>query len=292
MKIKYCKREQIDDDLWDACVKKAVNGHVFAQSWYLDIACDDWGAVVADDYLAVLPLPLKRNSLFKRVYSPYWSPYLGIINQQPLPEKDGKLMLEHIPNRNFELVMNAHNKLLKSGLSISKVLKFSVLDLIEDLSRIESNFRPEMKSVVDSYKAQKVTVVRALNGTEYIDFVKHDNVYSERSDLPTLLKIVSFALRYKSAGLYAAYDESNSMIAGAFILKSQKCLSLIHCADVYSNHDAVKAIVYHMLEHNAGSNLTLEFPFYSKEIGQGFSDNEHHCLVYKKGLPKWISLIS
>ncbi|MCU4156508.1 hypothetical protein J1N10_11000 [Carboxylicivirga sp. A043] len=289
MEFKWLKRSEIDEKKWDDCIKHSANGHVFAQSWYLDIVCDDWQGVVADDYEAVLPLPLKRIG-FQTVYCPHWTPYLGIINQKPINKKAAWLMLQTVPYFNINLVMGTHNKLPGMKALRCEARKFAVLDLISEISRLEKRFKPELKPIIELYKKKKINVVRAMDASEYLNFVNRPGVYANGDELPALLKMISFALRYKSAGLYAAYDERNQMVAGAFLLKSDKKLSLIHCGDCSSNLEAVKAIIFHILDHNAGSNLTLEFPFYSDEVGRFFTANEHVCLVYKKGLPKWISL--
>lgn len=285
------KRNEISEKKWSDCVNHSANGHVFAQAWYLDIVCDDWQAIVSDEYEAVLPLPVKRNR-FRTVYTPYWTPYLGIINQKPISRRDALLMLRAVPYFNVNITMGTHNKFLSTMASKSPCRKFAVLDLIIDIARLQKNFHPEVKKVIDLYNQKKVTVVRAMDATEYLNFVRRPEVFADNRELPILLKLVSFALRYKSAGLYAAYDERNEMVAGAFLLKSDNKISLIHCADISSDLTGVKAIIYHLLDHNAGSNLTLDFPFYTNELGRYFTSDEHMCLIYKKGLSKWISLVS
>jgi len=291
MTIKRLRREEISDDKWDACVRSAINGHVFALSWYLDIVCHSWEAIVIDDYKIVLALPVYRGNIFKRVYLPYWIPYLGFINQQALNKKKAWDTLQSITNGNIDMILNSYNKL--PGLKAAKCTKkvYSVLDLFIPIERHEQHFNEEVKKAVEAYKNKQISVVRDLNGGEYIDFVRSVE-YSPKDKLGQLLQIISFSLRYKSAGLYAAYDERNDLIAAAFFLKSNKSISLIHCAAVDGSLMGVKAIIYHLLKNNSGSNLTMEFPFFTEELGQYFTSDEHHCLEYKKGLPKWISLIS
>ncbi|WP_430817114.1 hypothetical protein [Carboxylicivirga sp. RSCT41] len=289
MELKWLKRNDINDKKWDDCINHSANGHVFAYTWYLDIVCDDWHAVVADDYEAVLPVPFKRQ-LFRCVYTPHWTPYLGVINRKPVSRQDVMDMLHAVPCLNIDLVMGTHNKLPGMKALKCESRRYAVLDLITEISRMEKLFSAAVKPVIDLYKKKKISVVRAMDTSDYLKFVNSPGVIANSEEQPVLLKLIGFALRYKSAGLYAAYDERNQIIAGCFLLKSDKKLSLIHCADVSDNFKGVLAIIYHILDHNAGSNLTLEFPYYSDEIGRHFSNSEHVCLVYKKGLPKWISL--
>ncbi len=288
MNIRVLKREEIDEAKWEACVRSATNGSVFAQTWFLDIVCPDWEALVSGDYEVLLPLPVTRNAGIKHVYSPDLTPYTGIVNKVPVDRDLVWTMLQTIPYVNVRLVLNAHNKLPFRMAKRLAASRYVVLDLISDMERIESGFAPELGPVVKLYAEKKLTVIRALNVTEYIRFAQ-DNA-DDHDVFMQLKQLLPFALRYKSAGLYAAFDSYNQMVAVAFLLKSNGRLSLMHCTASDADLKGVKAIIYHIIRHNATSNLTLEFPFYSHEIGTCFTGAQHVCLIYKKGLSKWIDL--
>ncbi|TRX72675.1 hypothetical protein [Carboxylicivirga sp. M1479] len=290
MQVKWLRRIDINEKKWNACVQKSTNGYVFAMTWYLDIVCPDWEAVVLADYYAVLPLPVIRKGWFKRVYCPTLIPYTGVINSMPMASEVLWQMIQAIPYKHIELVLNPYNKLPFKALNRHKQERFSVLDLVGDIARIEQQFKPQVEPVVDLYKNKKVAVVRDLDVTEYLTTCQQLDYKPKTIHLVHLRPLLSYALRYQSAGLYTAYNQFNQLIGVAFVLRSNKCLSLIHYASEDDGLMGIKAIVYHMLRNNAGANLTLEFPCCSKELGQLFTSTEHVCGVYKKGLSKWISL--
>ena len=155
MELKWLKRSEVSDKKWDDCINHSANGHVFAYTWYLDIVCDDWQAVVADDYEAVLPLPIKRQT-FKGVYTPHWTPYLGIVNRRPICRSDAFNMLKAIPSFNIDLIMGTHNKLPGIKALKCESRRFAVLDLITEMSRIEKLISPEINPVIDVYKKKKI----------------------------------------------------------------------------------------------------------------------------------------
>lgn len=292
MQISRYNRNEIEDGKWDACVKAAINGHVFAQTWYLDIVSPEWEAVVLNDYDAVLPVPVKRSIIGKQLINPYWTPYLGIINKKPIDNKLILEMLMQIKVKHVCLVLNSYNKLPDFISALLKKRQIAVLDLIRPIQHIEVQFDGQLEKIINDYRHKRVSVVRSLDAGEYLAFVKRKNVISRERELDQLLPIMSFAIRYKNAGVYAAYDGHNEMMACAFFLKANNNLSLVHSADVDSDSCGVKAIVYHILKNNAGSNLTLDFPFNTKKLGKLFTSNRHHCMIYEKGLPRWVSLFT
>ncbi len=59
--IKLLSNDQIDRALWDKTIESSPYGMIYALSWYLDIVCPDWEALVSDNYEQVMPLPVKKK---------------------------------------------------------------------------------------------------------------------------------------------------------------------------------------------------------------------------------------
>lgn len=281
-------RAEIDEAKWDNCVQSAANGVVFAYVWFLDITCDKWEGIVYNDYEAVMPIPIKKYWLCPVVELPWWIPHLGIVSQKPLSVDVNTRIIKTISHFNVALTLNAHNKLSKRHFKSGNITSYYVLDLILDLPKMRKDFSCNIDDVIERYTAKKVNVIRSLNPKEYIDFAnKHGELTNNEQQ--SLIQLISFALRYKSAGTYAVYDERNEMLGQAFFLKSNKSIVLLHsvCKQCDTEKVGSKAIIYHILKNNAGSNLTMEFPFHP-EIGQCFCFTEHKCIEYKKGLLRYL----
>lgn len=284
MKVEHLNRNDVDENLWDDCISHSPNGTVQCFTWFLDIVCEEWEALIVDDYDTVLPLPMEYKSGIKVVITPYWIPHLGIITKKPITEKQTLSLLNHIPYKNINLTLNAHNKLPGKAHKKSGFISYCALDLISNIDRIKKNFDPELKSVLEYYNNKKITVARSTNPNEYLNFsTSHSRTPVKH--LKTLIKLISFSLRYKSAGLYAAYDKYNEEMAQAFLIKSNNTLSLLHYTSHKEDkmHMGIKSIIFHILKNNAESNLTMEFPYQSSKVGKHFCKTEHHCFKYKKG---------
>ena len=77
-------REQIDAQIWDNHIHHSRQGVIYALSWYLDIVCEQWQALVwpsADDFRIAMPLPVRRRFGHLVLYQPLFCQYLGIFSR-------------------------------------------------------------------------------------------------------------------------------------------------------------------------------------------------------------------
>ena len=78
--IRYVKYADIDKSLWDKAIEKASNGLPYAYSWYLDVMAGRWDALIAGDYLYIMPLPYNKKLLgVRQVYQPHFTQQLGVF---------------------------------------------------------------------------------------------------------------------------------------------------------------------------------------------------------------------
>ena len=78
--IRCLKRNEIDVEKYNTCIKNAVQSNIYAFSWYLDIVTDNWAVLVLNDYEAVMPLPWKQKYFIKYVTQPLWTLQLGVFS--------------------------------------------------------------------------------------------------------------------------------------------------------------------------------------------------------------------
>jgi hypothetical protein len=81
-------RPEIDAARWDYAVKHSCQQVIYAYSWYLDVVCDDWSAVVwpsKESYEVILPLPVCRKYGITIVQQPLFCQYLGFFYAQTVP---------------------------------------------------------------------------------------------------------------------------------------------------------------------------------------------------------------
>ena len=287
MEIQHLKSHQIDRDKWDACIRAASNGAVYAYSWYLEYTAMEWEALVADDYHVVMPLPIENILGLRFVMMPAFVPVLGVFSSEILSPGIVKEMMAHVPYQHLSYVLNVYNKVEQKK---KVTFNYSVIDLIPSKDTILSSVSPDGQVILTNVEKNKISVTRSLDVKNYMVFRDQHQRQSKAKQKVVLQQLISFAVRYKSAGLYGAYDEFNELIAVAFLIKTNNTLFLIDAVSSLQGRAeyGLHAIIYHIIRNNAESNLILEFPFHSKELGRYFSKNEHECQRIVKGMGRLV----
>ena len=97
MAIKCVTYQQIDKQKWDGCIDKAVNGLVYAYSFYLDEIADNWDALILNDYEAVMPLTWRKKYGIHYLYQPFFCASLGIFTEQKIADELTAKFLQAVP---------------------------------------------------------------------------------------------------------------------------------------------------------------------------------------------------
>lgn len=109
--IQYLRQHEVDRTRWDACIDNAENSLIYGYSFYLDDMCDNWDALVLDDYKAVMPLPWRRKYFIYYLYQPYFVNMLGVFGNS-VSKDITKQFLKAIPAKflYWDLDLNESNK--------------------------------------------------------------------------------------------------------------------------------------------------------------------------------------
>jgi hypothetical protein len=84
--IKYLKREEINVQKWDECILRSTSPQIFGCSFYLDVCCPDWSALVLNDYEAVFPINVKQKYFIKHLTQPYFIRHFGVYTAEPISD--------------------------------------------------------------------------------------------------------------------------------------------------------------------------------------------------------------
>ena len=101
--IQYIENKNINFKKWDACIASSFNRLIYGFSWYLDVVCDDWDALVLNDYEGVFPLPKRKKWGIDYIYQPFFCQQLGVFSKKKI-EID--LFLNYIPKKFKYLELN------------------------------------------------------------------------------------------------------------------------------------------------------------------------------------------
>jgi hypothetical protein len=95
-------RQQIDSQTWDSHIRHSRQCVIYALSWYLDIVCVQWEALVwpsATDFSMVMPLPVRWKFGKRVLCQPLFCQYLGIFSKDNATAAQCGLFLQAVASR-------------------------------------------------------------------------------------------------------------------------------------------------------------------------------------------------
>ncbi|MFW5754344.1 MAG: hypothetical protein ACOCV9_06030 [Marinilabiliaceae bacterium] len=276
----YIKNENINRIRYDNTLKRSFNANVLAYSWYLDLVCDDWDLLVEGDYETVCPLPLRKKAGITTVHQPGCAPFLGIFSSHHLPLEKVRQFLASIPHKHVHLTLNYHNQLSED--QRRGIYRIPVVDLIPPYEKTKERYHTNGREVID--KEDGIFVMRSIRTDEYMAFRRRQKKGSIVRNMQ-LTRIINYAIRYKSAGIYSVYSPRNELIGAAFLMKANNRVFL---GDWVENREGRKAhaifrAVDHIIRHNSEINLTLELPYGCRPVEKMIRFDHHHCPKFRKG---------
>ena len=128
--IKHFRHRGIDKKKWDEAIANSANGMIYAYSWYLDIACPDWEALIENDYEFVMPLTKRKKYGVNYLFPPFFTQQLGVFSRNQISEEKLKEFLNLIPEgiKFIEINLNTQNTVFSGNFSVKQNLTYE-LDL-------------------------------------------------------------------------------------------------------------------------------------------------------------------
>lgn len=277
----YIQNENINRIRYDNTLKRSFNANVLAYSWYLDLVCDDWDLLVEGDYETVCPLPIHKKAGITTVYQPRYAPFLGVFSSQHLPSEKVRKFLSSIPHRHVKLTLNYHNQLSED--ENPRIYRVPVIDLIPPYKKTVKRFNPQARKIIE--KDDGNFVMRSIRTDEYMAFRRRQKKGTIIHNM-RLTRIINYAIRYKSAGIYSVYSPGNELIGAAFFMKGNNRVFLgdwVESREGEKAHAVFRA-VNHIIRNNSEINLTLELPFGCPPVEKLVRFDHHHCPKFRKGL--------
>lgn len=264
--IRFLKHNEIDRQKWDECIRLSFNGIIYAYSWYLDVVCPSWEALVAEDYKVVMPLPAGRKFGIDYLYPPFFVQQLGVFSVKRLTNEDVLHFLAAIPARfrYWELNLNTFNKLEKTSWRYAENLTHE-LDLIEPYEKLAASYsentrRNIKKATAAGFKATAdvpreiiISLFRSGRG-QTIEKLKEQHYDLLRN----LLRVIDSRGKLH---VRAVTDADGAVMAGAFFVDSNgKVIFLFSgTAETARNTGALAFLVDAFIRENAQKNLVLDF---------------------------------
>ena len=303
MKITYLEHNKIDFEKWDKCIDNAFNGIVYAYSWYLDIVCEGWEALIADDYKFIMPLTCGEKYKIKYLYQPIVTQQLGVFSTEKLNQDSIDIFLSSIPEkyRFIEISLNSYNKASHKDY-IKKSNKTFLLDLIKPYDLLLKSYATNTKRNIKKAVGNKLNVVGSPSINDILDLLYKDNAQVNKGlkekHFNMLRQIMSNAIGKGMGQISGVYDEHNDLCAAAFFINSHnKTIFLLAVSNKNGKDNrAMFILVDDFIKNNSDKKITLDFegsniPGVARFYG-GFGASSCDYLSIKRNrLPFFLRLI-
>lgn len=264
--ISFVKYADIDKSQWDGCIDNSINGNIYGYSWYLDIVCREWNALIEDDYEAVCPLPSGRKFFIEYIYQPFFTQQLGVFSRKHLAPTVIKEFIDCLPKRfrYIDINLNISNKAdelnckLIPQLNHELALNLPYSGLVQGYAQnTRRNLRRAMQSEITlsslSTPEEVVQLFRQNRG-KYLTHL-NNNEYS------ILLHLINVCIHRGIAEVIGAYGDHNGLCAGAIFVRShEKAIFLFSAVNAEARtNGAMTLIIDQFIRRNASNQLTLDF---------------------------------
>jgi len=303
MQLRYITYYEIDKMKWDACIKSSFNGLIWGFSWYLDIVCSKWDAIVEDDYQKVMPLPYITKYKQLHIVVPPYVKQLGIFSIDKINHTIVNAFIQAIPEKfkNISLALNDMNKTSIENYKITKIRNYQ-LDLIEPYIDLLDNISIETKQYIITALNKRITLKRNISTEEFISFYKTAQYHSTgkltRTKESVLTPLISTLTKFNLAEIHGTFDEDGKICGIAFFLIYLNRLSIMSIAidETGLSSCADYMIVNEFIQSNANKNITLDFPQNAKDrwlnLSLGFGATQTvTSLLERNNLPFFYKLI-
>lgn len=264
--IKYLKNSEIDFNKWDDCINNSINGLVYAYSWYLDIVCEKWEALIDEDYNTVFPLTFSKKAGIHYLFQPVFTQQLGIFSRKILTEIIVDEFLQAIPNKYklTEINLNSFNKVDDKKYNYI-YNRNHVLDLINSYEYIYKNYSQNIRRNIKNAKKSGVLIIKNNQPDEIIKMFRENRGKKignlSDNNYKTLKQLILTCIHKNIGEIWSAYTERNELCAGAFFIKSLKRAIFIFSATNQKarENNAMSLIIDEFIKENTHHELTLDF---------------------------------
>jgi len=231
--IQLYKRAQIDDDLWNRCVKQSFNSSVSGYTWYLDIVCANWSALIYNNYQAVLPLPVKTKLNIPYILQPLFVKTLQIYSESEVSSELIDTFLDVIPSsiKLIDINLQINEKLQRNDFIIKSKL-FQLLDLTVSYEKIALAYHKSVHRSLTKASKNNLSIAEAVSVKQVIELFKA-NVGYKIKQLKAKNYVVLEALMEKvrenqSGFSIGVINKDKQLVAAAFCLLSEKKISFFN----------------------------------------------------------------
>jgi len=264
--INYLRHTHIDKKRWDDCISRSLNQRVYAYSWYLDLVCPGWDALVADNYTSVFPLTHNHKWTISYLFQPYFTQQLGVFSPDVIPESQVVDFIRAIPRRfRFaEIHLNSGNRYVGSEGKITLRSNYE-LDLAPDNEELAGKYAQNTRRNIRKAGEFEITLSRTTGVDELIGLFRENFGRKEgklkESHYAALRRLIFHCLNHNLGYILGSKTKEGTLSAGAFFLFDRSRVYFLFAASAPEAREngAMFLLIDRFIAENSGKELILDF---------------------------------
>lgn len=264
--IRFVRNKDIDRAKWDRCIARSPFGIAYAYSWYLDRICLAWDALIADDYLFVMPTANNSKYGIGYIYQPFFTQQLGVFSSLPVEQAIVVQFLNAIPKhfRLTEMNLNLGNANPSEHFSTKSNTTYH-LNLESEISEIRAAYNSNTRRNIQKAIQNKVAISQISDVTLFLEFTR-TNLKEKSPEIKSrhysaLQEVVNYALSNELGEIYVACNEENKMLASVFFVQTNQTSIYLTASSSQEGIEksAMFLLIDTFIQNHAKNKLTLDF---------------------------------
>ncbi len=264
--IQYLRHTEIDKPRWDECISNAVNGRVYGYSWYLDVVCPGWEALVEEGYASVFPLTHNRKWGISYLYQPYFTQQLGLFSKSREGTEDAERFLAAIPQafRFADIQLNSMNNKQLEGFGVTQRVNHE-LNIELDYAGISGRYAQNTKRNIRKAAEMNLSVNREIATEALVGLFRENFGKKEGKLMPVhygiISNLINYCVEHQLGYISGVSDNKGALCTSAFFLFDKGHVYFLFAASARQAREngAMFRLIDHFLAENAGKYAILDF---------------------------------
>ena len=263
--ISFLENKDIDRSRWDTLVSQSPNGLIYSRSWFLDVVCEKWNALIEDDYLAVLPLPSRKKYGIEYAFQPFYANQFGIISRENVGEQKVNSFLQSIPEKfkYIDIMLNFQNKASASNYTVNE-RKAQFIQLGSPYDELKKKYDNNLKRNLSKAEKAGVTIQAGVSPEKVTEYFKEGRGKElgnfSSKDYLVLTNILREAIM-KEMGFTLGAFLNEELLAAAGFLSDDKRIIFVKGGSSGKGKElgAMHMIMNDVIKRYQDKNLLLDF---------------------------------
>ena len=293
--IRFLGRGEINLQKWDELINSSFNTLPYALSWYLDGVAENWGALVLNDFEAVMPLVWLRKVGVKCLYQPYYCQQLGVFSVKPLKADVHRLFLKTAGGHFSYIDINLNPTAIiiadEYGLTKRKNL---LLPLNSDYRVIqkkysESHCRNIAKANKSGLLFSEQTDIKSFQAF-YLDNINRTKENFKPKHEKIFKKLTQHLISNNKASVFTANNNTGDLVAAVLIiLHDKRLIGIINTSSAAGKRTGASHFLFdQIIKKFSNSDFVLDFEGSSiatiARFYEGFGASEETFFHYKSSI--------